>query len=357
MQTKLAENIRLFRRNKSMTQEQLAEALGVTVGAVHKWETRLSTPELSLIMEMADIFETSVDVLVGYEIRDNRLEIMLERLVEYVRTLDPAAKAEADRILSRYPNSFRAVDACAKTYLVFGANSRDPEELNTALKLLEKSRTLLGQNDDPHVSETTVCGTLAITRFLLGQPEKSLELLRQNNAGGVFSSDIGILLAVFLNRPEDAAPYLSEALVSGVAELLNTIMGYVFLFRSRNDWGSILSITHLGVELLTGIKSEDKSGALDKTMAEMLVLLACAESKNGLADNARHSLEKARDYARRFDADPDYSLKAMRFGDRMEQEMIYDLMGATARESAERLISLLDEPCLSAQWKEAISHE
>ena len=82
METKLAENIRLFRRKKAMTQEHLAEMLGVTVGAVHKWETRLSTPELSLILEMADIFETSVDVLVGYEIRDNRLETMLERLSE-----------------------------------------------------------------------------------------------------------------------------------------------------------------------------------------------------------------------------------------------------------------------------------
>ena len=357
METKLAENIRLFRRNKSMTQEQLAEMLGVTVGAVHKWETRLSTPELGLIMEMADIFETSVDVLVGYEIRDNRLETMLERLVQLIRTLDPAARAEADRILSRYPNSFRAVDACANTYLVFGVNSRNPEELKTALKLLERARTLLAQNNDPHISETTICGKLAATRFLLGQSEQSLELLRQNNAGNVFSSDIGVLLAVFLNRPEEAGPYLSKALVSGVGELLNTIIGYVFLFRSRNDWGSALSITRLGINLLTGIRSEDQSGALDKTMAEMMVLLACAEIKNGLKDDAHHSLEKARDYARRFDADPDYSLKAMRFADRMEKEMVYDILGASARESVERLISLLDEPGLASLWQEVSSHE
>ena len=357
MQTKLAENIRLFRRNKSMTQEQLAEVLGVTVGAVHKWETKLSTPELSLIMEMADVFETSVDVLVGYEISDNRMDTMLERRTQYVRTLDPAAKAEAEKILSRYPNSFRAVDACAMTYLVFGANSRNPDELQTALKLLERARTLLAQNNDPHISEITICGALATTWFLLGQSEKSLELLRQNNAAGIFNSDIGIMLAVFLNRPEEAAAYLSRALFSGLAELLNTITGYVFLFRSRNDWGAALSITRLGVELLAGIKSEDKSGALDKTMAEILALLACTQTKNGLKDDARHSLQKALDYTRRFDADPDYSLKAMRFADRMEQEISYDLLGASAFESVERLISLLDEPGLSAQWKEVISDE
>ena len=54
MKTKLAENIRKFRKEQNMTQEQLAEAVGVTVGAVHKWEKNLSTPELGLIMELAE---------------------------------------------------------------------------------------------------------------------------------------------------------------------------------------------------------------------------------------------------------------------------------------------------------------
>ena len=53
METKLAENIRAYRKQRNLTQEQLAEVLGVTVGAVHKWENRLSTPELAMIMDEA----------------------------------------------------------------------------------------------------------------------------------------------------------------------------------------------------------------------------------------------------------------------------------------------------------------
>ncbi len=66
MNMKLAENIRAFRKERSLTQEQLSEALGVTAGAVYKWEARLSIPDLELILEMADFFDTSVDVLLGY---------------------------------------------------------------------------------------------------------------------------------------------------------------------------------------------------------------------------------------------------------------------------------------------------
>ena len=53
METSIAENIRAYRKQRGLTQEQLAEVLGVSVGAVYKWESRSSLPELRLIMEMA----------------------------------------------------------------------------------------------------------------------------------------------------------------------------------------------------------------------------------------------------------------------------------------------------------------
>lgn len=66
MKMLLSENIARLRRERSMTQEQLAEALGVSFAAVSKWERGAATPELNLIAEMADLFEVSMDALIGY---------------------------------------------------------------------------------------------------------------------------------------------------------------------------------------------------------------------------------------------------------------------------------------------------
>ena len=65
MKNNLAENIRKFRKERGLTQEQLAEVFNMTVGAVHKWEAGLSTPDIVVLTELADFFDTSLDVLVG----------------------------------------------------------------------------------------------------------------------------------------------------------------------------------------------------------------------------------------------------------------------------------------------------
>lgn len=46
---KIAENIRSLHREKGLTQEQLAGVLGVTTGAVYKWEAGISQPEPGML--------------------------------------------------------------------------------------------------------------------------------------------------------------------------------------------------------------------------------------------------------------------------------------------------------------------
>ena len=357
MKLTLSENIRALRKQRKLTQEKLAEALGVTVGAVYKWESGLSMPELNLIVELADFFDTSVDALLGYQMKDNRLDATLDRLSLLCKTLDPAALDEAEKALGRYPHDFRIVYACATVYAAFGASHHEPAQLRRGLKLLEEARLLLPQNSDPHISEATVSADMASVRFLLDEREKGLELLRQNNAGGMFSGQIGALLAVYMNRPEEAAPFLSEALLDSASSLLTTVLGYVFVFCARSDWASALAIAAWGIEILTGLKAEELPDYLDKAHATLLALLAHAQAKAGMPEASRDSLRKAAAYAERFDSTPDYSLRAMRFADSPEKTVAIDILGASASGSVAHLIGLMNDTDLSRQWKELTGHE
>lgn len=56
-----------LRREKGWTQEQLANELGISYQAVSKWENELSSPDISALPLLADLFGVSVDALFGRE--------------------------------------------------------------------------------------------------------------------------------------------------------------------------------------------------------------------------------------------------------------------------------------------------
>lgn len=61
----MGERIREMRKSKSLTQEALAQAVGVSIQAVSKWETGQSLPDVTLLSVIADYFDISVDALFG----------------------------------------------------------------------------------------------------------------------------------------------------------------------------------------------------------------------------------------------------------------------------------------------------
>lgn len=61
----LGERIKYHRKRLGMTQEQLAERMGVSPQAVSKWENNLSCPDISVLPELAALFGITVDELLG----------------------------------------------------------------------------------------------------------------------------------------------------------------------------------------------------------------------------------------------------------------------------------------------------
>ena len=68
-----------------MTQDQLASALGITFQAVSKWENGISSPDISTLPLLADLFGVSAGVLLGRE--DEPLVNNDPELTEYLEVL------------------------------------------------------------------------------------------------------------------------------------------------------------------------------------------------------------------------------------------------------------------------------
>lgn len=337
MKMMLAENIRRFRKARSLTQEQLSEALGVTAGAVYKWEARLSIPELELIVEMADFFDTSVDALLGYEVKDNRLEATVKRLREYRRSKDWDGLAEAEKALRKYPHSFPVVRASEALYRAYGVETGSKDAFRRSLELLQKSLLLLDQNEDPQISEQTLYAKMAETWFGLGETDKGIELLKTHNAGGMYNHEIGNILA-FCDREEEAVPFLSEAMAKITSELCNTVNGYMNVFFARKDYASAEAILRWGIGTFSGLRKDGKPNFLDKVSSGFLAATACAQFLSGREATARDTLREAKKLAEFYDACPSYDESDIRFIDRIEGASAHDDIGATAAEAVQNVV-------------------
>ncbi len=59
-------NLRKLRTKKGISQQKLADVLGITQQTINKYENHAVEPDIYMLMQMADFFETTVDYLVGY---------------------------------------------------------------------------------------------------------------------------------------------------------------------------------------------------------------------------------------------------------------------------------------------------
>ena len=79
MQLNLGNKIRELRRRDGRTQDNLAEALGVTAQAVSRWESGGSYPDMEMIPAIANYFHISIDELFGYhDEREEKIKTILE---------------------------------------------------------------------------------------------------------------------------------------------------------------------------------------------------------------------------------------------------------------------------------------
>ncbi len=82
MKLNIGENIRRLRRAADMTQEQLADKLGVAYQSVSRWENGTTYPDMEFLPVLAGIFGVTVDELIGME-ESKKKEQISERFREY----------------------------------------------------------------------------------------------------------------------------------------------------------------------------------------------------------------------------------------------------------------------------------
>ncbi len=181
---KLHDHIRELRKERRMTQEQLAEVMGVSTASVSKWESAQSAPELSMLMELADYFEVSVDMLMGHTIAPDQVAARIERTKELLEAGEVnQCAAEAEILVRNYPNDCKVLEGCSDLFYNLYMTTFERDHMERSIELMK--RLMAVETDPTGAKRFERLSRLANQHELLQEWEKAEEYYKEGNVSGM----------------------------------------------------------------------------------------------------------------------------------------------------------------------------
>lgn len=138
----IGNKIRELRKQRGITQEQLAESIGISFQAVSKWENNIALPDITLVPVLASYFGVSMDELFDFNLKkiEHAVRIITEKAYQYRESNPVESRRILEEGLKKYPEN----DILLNNLLYVLDYSVKPDEtIAIASKLIEKTN----QND------------------------------------------------------------------------------------------------------------------------------------------------------------------------------------------------------------------
>jgi len=248
-----------LRREHGMTQEQLANAVGVSSPAVSKWESGGAYPDITLLAPIARCFGTTVDVLLSYE-----QELSQERVTEIEK--DCAQKFEsmefdeavhyAEDFLQEYPNSpflkFRMAGMMWQFIPKAGTEEKIDAFTHRLIALLEDA----AQNGEIKIqgAAKALLGSLYMT---VNELDKAEEMLNSLPKMEVNASNMLPSLYVMQGKLEQAEKLDQQTLFNGINTASMALFSMATIAMRQERFDHAIKLAQTQRELISLFKLED----------------------------------------------------------------------------------------------------
>ena len=220
------------RRRKGVTQDELAEFMGVSKAAVSKWETESTYPDILLLPRLAAYFDMSIDELMGYEPQMDREEIRkTHRMLSEKFTTHPfeAALEHCRKYAREYYSCYPLVFQVGSLMVNHVMMAKTPEEGERVIKeAVQLFRRVREGTDDPGLGKEAL-HMEAYCLLQLRQPEEVLELLKEESHVTSNSEPLLATAWKMTGDRKEAKRVLQIGIYRKVIVLLNLLASYMEL--------------------------------------------------------------------------------------------------------------------------------
>lgn len=294
MQLKLSENIKFYRKKLELTQEELAENMSVTVGAVSKWESGANVPDISTLMELANFFDISMDELLGYNLSSKKVDDMYDAIEELCNAHRfKEAISEIKSALVRYPHSFKILYISAEAYYLYVWEAGEKEYAQYAIDLFNKALEHISQSKEPFINEYSIKSKIC-QLYTFIDPEKALEGFKEINYEGQKSTSISLLL-IKSGKREEALEHSTYSILRCFGSSCEALSNTSYILASsgkRKDIEKALEMTDSVLQVIDAFATQ-KLNYTHKLKATALSFKALYYDCLGDHENMKKNLEES----------------------------------------------------------------
>lgn len=292
----LSETMVKLRRDKQYTQEQLAGMLGVSVAAVSKWETGNSYPDITLLPQIAQIYDVSMDYLFSYQIENHPT---VSETIEKANMLMTERKYDEaiiliSNVMARYPNNEDLIYELAKDKF-FTAQFKNDNERKLMIEEAEiHFKYLIGHTQDEMRRAWTnhYLTTIAII-------QKDYDKARFYNrqfliVPGIYPRSERAVIEIGQHADFDSIKFCKEMMEESIKEYVNTANYVIYYHLDKNEQNEAINESNRVINIL---KEYNKDGKYNDDISILFEGIAYAYAQINDFENCLANLELAVDYA------------------------------------------------------------
>lgn len=212
---RISENILRMRREKKITQDQLAEFVGVTKASVSKWETGQSMPDILLLPQLAAFFDVTVDELLGYEpqLSKEQIKCTYHKLADAfaMRPFEEVMQ-ESEKLVRKYYSCYPfLMQICVLWLNHYSLATRQERQQEILEKIIQICEHILENCKDIGICNDAV-GVKAMVEIQCGRAKEVIESLEEMlNPSHMSNGKEDILIQAYLMTQElEKADYFTQ---------------------------------------------------------------------------------------------------------------------------------------------------
>ncbi|MBP3918954.1 MAG: helix-turn-helix transcriptional regulator [Clostridia bacterium] len=271
MSETMGQIIRKLRKERNLTQEELAEQLNITYQAISRWENETGMPDISQIVPLANVFEVTTDVLFGISGCDTSKEVdeflaahshnwnnKPENISDFA--FHQACCNDIQDMLSKYPNHYKLLDYSLDHLIMLlwdYYEDRDscslPNRYENMKKLqdecIRQAEVILHHCQDSEYRSLANRRLISVYR-IMGNYEKAMEHAKQIFSYNGFQ--VGVVYDS-MGHSEDAIREYSHTLYTKLIELEPILPAIGYQYMKQGKYEEAYSCYNLQIEVFEKI--------------------------------------------------------------------------------------------------------